>query len=279
VLAQTYRDFEIVVIDDGSTDDSAEIIMGYASDPRVRLIRQANGGQARAKNVGVRMSNGEFIAFLDADDLWEPTKLQHQLPLFDDLTVGVVFSRSRYVDADGRHVWMKPSSKYLRPRRGRVTNYLFFDNFVPFSSSVVRRTILGETPPFDESLAMGIDWGLWLRLSTECRFDYVDRPLVRYRIGHEGQMSKNLLVRQQCSQRIMEAFLEAHPNVLTASEQKDAWTYTQRNRALFYLHRDDDQAELYFRKVLARRPADWVSRKELLKMRIRRLFSRKRELS
>jgi glycosyltransferase involved in cell wall biosynthesis len=238
VVAQTFDDFEIVVVDDGSTDDSAEIIRRYTADPRIRLIQQANGGQAKAKNVGVRASNGEFVAFLDADDEWEPDKIRRQMPLFADPAVGVVFSRMRCIDPQGTPIVLPPPVREMTPRRGRVTSHLFIDNFVPFSSSVVRRAAFGAKAPFDETLPMGIDWDLWLRLSVVHSFDFIDAPLLRYRLGHPDQMSRQSEVRQTCSDRIMRRFVETYPTAISRSTINKGWAYTHRSRGLYYFQED-----------------------------------------
>src|SRR5206468_1372234 len=83
VLGQTYRDYEIIVVNDGSTDDTDTVMQPYISHEKVRYYRKKNGGQASAKNYGIRAARGEHIAFLDADDFWEPTKLTNQAKLFE----------------------------------------------------------------------------------------------------------------------------------------------------------------------------------------------------
>src|SRR5690606_14244810 len=91
ILAQTYGDFDVHVIDDGSMDDTERCVRKFLADPRVHYHKQANAGQTRAKNVGIRRSAGRFVAFCDADDMWKPRKLEAQMPLFDDRGVAVVY--------------------------------------------------------------------------------------------------------------------------------------------------------------------------------------------
>ena len=166
VLSQTFQDFEVIVVNDGSTDNTDEVIFPYIKDPRIIYIKQKNSGQAKAKNTGIQKSKGRLIAFLDADDLWDTTKLEKQMPLFDDKGVGVVYSRVRYIDEQGDDVSFQHKSTYLTPRAGKITEFLFIDNFIPFSSSVVRRECFERVGVFDESIRMGIDWDLWLRISV-----------------------------------------------------------------------------------------------------------------
>jgi glycosyltransferase involved in cell wall biosynthesis len=254
VLDQTCRDWEAVVVDDGSTDDTPQVMARFADVPNLRYVRRENGGQAVAKNTGIRESRGEFVAFLDADDLWEPTKLAKQIELFADPRVGVVYSRAKWIDEDGAALDNEFGGKYLQPRAGRVTDWLFQDNFVWFSSSMVRRSCLEACGSFDESLAMGIDWDLWLRISTRYEFAYVNEPLLGYRVGHSGQMSRNTETRQRCSDRIMARFLENYPGAVSKGMVRNAYYLTYCNRGEYYRANDKDASYRYFLRALAMRP-------------------------
>src|ERR1700682_5244811 len=103
VLAQSHPNVDVQIVDDGSTDDTAAILSQWDAHPRVRVHRQMNGGQARAKNQGVALSRGNFVAFLDADDVWLPEKLSRQMPLFAGRSeIGVVYSDYERMDGEGR---------------------------------------------------------------------------------------------------------------------------------------------------------------------------------
>jgi glycosyltransferase involved in cell wall biosynthesis len=206
-LGQTFTDFEIIVIDDGSTDNTPNVITKYSSDSRVHYVRQQNLGQPKAKNRGIAESGGEFVAFLDADDIWMPDKLERQMQLFSNPAVGVVYSRRHWIDPEGCII----DGNERTLRRGNVLDYIFVDNFVCFSSSVVRKRLLLEVGGFDESLPMGIDYDLWIRLAARCRFDFVNGPLVKYRSGH-ANLSKNIRLRYDCAKSIMNKAL-ADPEI------------------------------------------------------------------
>ena len=253
-LKQSYTDFEVIVVNDGSTDNSEEVISRFLDDPRIKYIKQKNAGQANAKNTGIKNAARDLIAFLDADDMWEPDKLAKQVKLFNNPNVGVVYSRARYIDGDGNPLDLRLQSKYLQPRSGKVTEWLIFDNFVPFSSSVVRRECFEKIGLFDESLKMGIDWDLWLRISVHYEFDYINEPLLIYRVGHSGQMSKNIEVRQQCSDRIYEKFLSAHREVLPEETIRAALHYTYCSRGYYFRQVNRRKALLYYLKALAIKP-------------------------
>ncbi len=245
ILGQTYRNFEIILVNDGSTDNSEAVAAPFLSDPRITYIRQENRGQAVAKNTGLAAAMGEFVAFLDADDRWKADKLAKQMLLFEDQRVGVVFSLADLIDAEGIQIGPSSPGKYLQPRSGKVTNFLFMDNFVPFSSSLVRRECFKRAGNFDESLPMGIDWDLWLRISLHYQFVFVDEPLLLYRIGHPGQMSKKMEIRQSCSDRIMAKFIDENPGSVSKRTIRRAFAYSSLNRA-YYFREIDLGKSFYF---------------------------------
>lgn len=204
ILGQTYRDFEVVVVDDGSSDDTESVVLPYLADPRVAYHRTDHLGQPRAKNAGIRRARGSLVAFLDADDLWEAEKLERQVALFRvDPGLGVAYSRRRLIDESGAEL------SYVQPRlhRGNVLAEMFRNNFVCFSSAVVRRELFDELGLFDESIPMSIDFDLWLRVASRYRFDYVDEPLVRYRVGH-ANLSRRVEERSKIALEIMRRFVD-----------------------------------------------------------------------
>ena len=235
-LSQDYPSIEVQIVDDGSTDDTPEVVGQWREEPRVRVHRQVNAGQTRAKNQGIALARGAFVAFLDADDVWLPGKLTRQMALFGPPEVGVVYSGYECMDADGRALPNEPARMY----RGRITGPLLIDNFVSFSSSIVRRSCLSACGGFDETLEMGIDYELWLRLSARYVFDFVPEVMLRYRIW-PGSMSKNYRKRYQSAIRIMEGFLAKHPGVVGAARIRQAWAHTYVGRGNVTLWREQDR--------------------------------------
>ena len=221
-LEQTYQNIEIVIVDDGSTDGSLKAVEPLLDDPRVKYLFQKNKGQAAAKNQGVQQARGEYVAFLDADDIWMPDKLDQQVPLFlRSGTIGVVYSRIAYIDESGKNLGIADNELF----RGRVSGPLLIRNFIGFGTSIVRKECFNRLGVFDEAIRMGIDYDLWLRLSTQYEFDFVDRPLLRYRIW-SGQMSNNCKSRYLSGIAIMERFLENFPKVVDKSTENEAWAHT-----------------------------------------------------
>lgn len=219
VLGQTWDNLEIIVVDDGSTDDTAKRMQAFAGDPRVRYIPTENQGQPKAKNRGLKEAKGDFIAFCDADDLWSRQKLTVQLKQFDNPKVGVVYSEVSYIDQEGDTV--QKAVPYER-HSGRVTNELVIKNFIPFGTAVIRRACLEKNGYFDENLPMGIDWDLWLRFSVDWEFQYVPDVTYIYRIW-PGQMSNNYRGRYDNAFRILRKFIESHPKAIPDSLESRAW--------------------------------------------------------
>lgn len=208
-LGQSHKSVEVLVVDDGSTDDTAE--RAGSVSKCVRVIRQEQRGPASARNVGITESRGEFVAFLDADDLWDQDKLEAQLRLFAenaDLCWAYAGVREGSEMPDGSIRVTK--SKRHQPR-GDVLTELVVQDFVPTLTVIVRREALCEAGGFDESplLLATEDWDLWLRLAERYPVDRVRRPLGTYR-HHSANTSKvqNFECRLQSSLQIVEGALQ-----------------------------------------------------------------------
>jgi glycosyltransferase involved in cell wall biosynthesis len=203
VRAQTAADFECVVVDDGSTDDSIRVIKSFLADPRFRLVRQQNRGVSHARNVGIGLARGPFVAFLDADDLWRPTKLERQLDRFRaDADLGVVFTRRTIVDADDGPRPCPDGD----PPQGEIVGPLFRQNFVCFSSAMVRTEAAVRVGGFDERLGLAVDYDFWLRVARHYPFGVVDEPLVAYRVGHGVNLSRRQRERYHVAMYVMRRF-------------------------------------------------------------------------
>lgn len=229
ILVQDYPLVESIVVDDGSTDNTVEILAPYVAGGRVRVVRQQNAGQTVAKNRGIAEARGEFVAFCDADDTWQPNKLSRQIPRFADPKVAVAFSDITCIDSEGRDLGYKTMDKV----GGRITGPLLIDNFVHFPTAVVRADVLKEMNGFDENLTMSIDYDLWLRISVKYEFAFVDEKLANYRIW-EGQMSKKEGERLENFFRLLARFLEEHPGAVTQREADLAWAHVHVTRGAWH---------------------------------------------
>lgn len=227
VLAQDYSPLQVIVVDDGSTDDTERVLERYAHRDNVQVIRQANGGQTSAKNCGLSVAAGKYVGFCDADNAWTPGKVSRQVGLFDEeKRIGVVYGDVTLIDGAGRDLPTPRVKRYS----GRVTRPLLLDNFVTFNTALVLRSAIVECGGFDRSLKMGIDYDLWLRISTAYEFRYVSEVFARYRVW-EGQMSRNVERRFESAFRIMEKFVANYPGAVSDRDRRVAWAYSLVSRA------------------------------------------------
>jgi glycosyltransferase involved in cell wall biosynthesis len=228
VLKQTVSDLEVIVVDDGSTDDTADVIRPFLVDSRVRYLRTDGLGQSRAKNLGILQARGPLVAFLDGDDEWLPTKLERQLPQFAEPTIGVVYSRRTLMDSAGRELRASPATL----ARGNIYDIMLVQNPICFSSVVVRKEVFEAVGLFDPTLPLAIDYDLWLRVARHFAFDYVDEPLVRYRTGH-ANLSSRITERLAGVLAILRRSLGRRRNAETADStaQGEAWGSTCRTMA------------------------------------------------
>ena len=193
VRAQTYRNIEVVVIDDGSTDESARIAQDHeVADPRVRLIRQVNAGVAAARNRGVAEAKSEFIAPIDADDLWEPTKIEKQMAmlLHGGPKVGLVYTWTAIINEKSQII----SSSYRPSVEGQALEEILQRNFVGSGSpALMRKQAILDAGQYDTYLPQGCeDWLLYIQIAKRYEFAVVREFLTGYRRSR-GQESANAL--------------------------------------------------------------------------------------
>ena len=196
VQQQTWRDFDVLVVDDGSTDNTAAVVAGFA--PHVRYLYQQNAGPSSARNTGIRHTRGEYVAFLDADDTWMPEKLALQVAYLDaHPDAGLVFTKVLVMSEGGQPL-------YTYPHRYRYECRAFERLLLwPYGSMnvvMVRRTCFERFGLFDESLPAAEDWDMWLRVAPFYRLGFLDRPLGTYR------QSSNSVSRGSGVQQAPEAF-------------------------------------------------------------------------
>lgn len=216
VLAQGFRDFEVIVVNDGSTDDTATVLSAYGD--AIRVVHQANGGLSNARNTGIRESRGELIAFLDADDWWLPGKLEKQMTLMESCPeVGFTSTTARVEDPDGRLVNIWACAQW----QGPFLVHLFGSNAdVAGSGSAViaKRSLFKQVGGFDESLRSLEDIDMWMRLAAVAAYTCIEEPLAVI-LKHTSSMSRNLEVMRDAAIRVM----EKNRHLLPASHQGAYW--------------------------------------------------------
>ena len=183
VVAQTYRDFEVIVVDDGSDDDTAEVVQEFAG---VWYVYQPNRGVAAARNHGVALSTGKLLAFLDSDDLWRPRKLETQVAFWT--------AHPQACICQTEEVWLRhgvrvnPHNKHRKPA-GDIFARSLARCLVSPSAVMLRRELFERVGGFDENLPACEDYDLWLRIAATVPVHLIETPLVVKRGGHADQLS------------------------------------------------------------------------------------------
>jgi glycosyltransferase involved in cell wall biosynthesis len=241
VLEQTYKSFELLIIDDGSPDKSIEVCQQF-TDPRIKIIRQQNRGLAGARNTGIRHAQGDYLAFLDADDLWLPEKLEkHVEHLENSPAVGVSFSRSAFIDEAGN-----PLGIYQMPKlTGLTPGYVLCRNPISNGSTpVIRREVFEairfqdnlygtvEDFYFDDNFIHQEDIECWIRIAiqTDWQIEGIPEALTLYRVN-SGGMSAKLLKNIEYWERMIEKTRTYGPEVVAK------WENPARAYQLRYLAR------------------------------------------
>jgi len=193
VQQQTFSDWELFVVDDGSTDKTTEIVRGFLDDQRIHYVRQQNQERAAARNKGVEKSSTPYIAFLDADDLWHPEKLAKQLKAIRaQPDAGLCYTLADTIDRNGKRLH---NSYNWRAYSGRVFDELLRANFITNSSVLLPRAALLNAGLFDTHLPVfgSEDWDLWLRVARQYSVCLVDEKLTFYRVYPENTSSEQVL--------------------------------------------------------------------------------------
>ena len=183
VIAQTEKNWEIIAINDGSTDNSQTILENYLKKipGSLQVISVENGGVSRARNIGVSAARGIYIAFLDQDDLWAPEKLQRQIYIFfTNKSLGITFTNESIIDQQGSIIREK-ALKFDKKNRGNIFDHLIFDNFIPISSVILEKKLFMAIGGFDPQFSLAEDYDFLLKVTQKVPVDFIDEPLLLYR--------------------------------------------------------------------------------------------------
>jgi glycosyltransferase involved in cell wall biosynthesis len=246
VINQNYQNYELLIVDDGSTDHTRKQCRRFLDDPKVRYLHQENKGLAGARNTGIQASSGEFICFLDDDDVWKPDKLQRQIDFIEAKlsridTWGLIFTWLELIDSRGKVISFRGNRA-----EGRIYKKLVLENIIEAPSSVlVRRGVFEHTGLFDESLPSCEDWDMWLRISQKYLVFPVKEYLVKYR-EHQNTMSADSDRMLSSAMMVLDKVLRETPEEICP---KLAYASLCINRSVVFFAAEEYQS---FRKFFLR---------------------------
>lgn len=251
VLAQSYKEFELIIVDDGSTDNSRELINAYADkDPRVKYLYQENQRQSVARNYALSIAKGDFICFLDSDNYWPHDKLEKSLKAFEQHPeADIVYGDCITIDEQGNELHRNNMRRYS----GNIAALLLKDNFVSMNTTMTRRRCFNEMGGMSGKRRVADDYDLWLKFSARYRFQYIPEFLAYYRVM-ENQISSNKKLRFETNEKIILDFLAAFPDAVSEYEKKAGLTAFYTRKARHYAASDKKEAYKAIRIALGINP-------------------------
>ncbi|UUA71389.1 glycosyltransferase family 2 protein [Cellvibrio sp. QJXJ] len=251
VLAQSYKEFELIIVDDGSTDNSRELINAYADkDPRVKYLYQENQRQSVARNYALSIAKGDFICFLDSDNYWPHDKLEKSLKAFEQHPeADIVYGDCITIDEQGNELHRNNMRRYS----GNIAALLLKDNFVSMNTTMTRRKCFNEMGGMSGKRRVADDYDLWLKFSSRYRFQYIPEFLAYYRVM-ENQISSNKKLRFETNEKIILDFLAAYPDAVSEQEKKAGLTAFYTRKARHYAASDKKEAYKAIRIALGISP-------------------------
>lgn len=219
VYAQNYPNLQLIVVDDGSTDNTIEVVKPWLERDDFIFLQQANQGQPAAQNLALTRANGEFICFIDSDNIWLPGKIERQLAfMLEHPEVDILYGDLITIDGNGQE-----TSRHNMPRySGHIYRELLKDNCVSGNTAMIRRHCIDRYGPFDPSVRVAADFEMWLRYSPHCQFHYLPEFFAKYRVFPD-QVSSDKERRFNSVKTSMAKFFGANKNLLSSTEQNKIW--------------------------------------------------------
>jgi glycosyltransferase involved in cell wall biosynthesis len=268
VLGQTHQDFEVIAVDNGSTDDSVALLSSYPD--RIRILFEKKKGVSFARNAGLLAARGEYVAFLDQDDIWLPDKLSAQIDVFaGSETVGMVGCSFYSIDDNSNiiEVFRKTVAE-----QESLAKELFVRNRVgPPSCMLIRKSVVDQVGVFDEDLNGVEDRDLWMRITERYQLRFVERPLVKYRL-HPQNVHKNVPLMKASQKR----FIQKHRHKQSALQLRKAYGYVYVEAAKQYWGQSE-RAKAFCEavKAIIRYPLPVISEDDKWKILVASLLPRK----
>ena len=252
ILDQTYKNFTVYIVDDGSTDkDATKKYVDNLTDSRVRYMRKSNGGQATARNYGFGKSSSKYVSFIDSDDIWLPDKLRKQVAYLDKHPdMGMVYGYHYVID------WReKVVGRVKHNAEGHLYNYLMSGNKISGSASMVmvRRSVLDDVGLFHEDFLIGEDWEMWLRVARKYQIGCVHEYLAKLRALPGGMQSNYVKMASGLEFMLPVLLKEFRPGPINRAKLYGACLWDAAN--YYYMAGDYDHAQKAFRRLLLHNPS------------------------
>lgn len=239
VLKQTYKNFELIIVDDGSTDNTQALVASYVEkDPRIKYLQQKNQGQSVARNYALSIASGDFICFLDSDNYWPEEKLEKSIGAFESHPeVDIVYGDCITIDEQGNELHRNNMRRYS----GNIAALLLKDNFVSMNTTMTRRKCFDEMGGMSGKRRVADDYDLWLKFSARFRFMYMPEFLAYYRVM-ENQISTNKKLRFDTNEKIIFDFLAAYPDLISKKQKNEGLCAFYCRKARHYAGVDKSEA-------------------------------------
>ncbi|MBN1115004.1 MAG: glycosyltransferase [Oligoflexia bacterium] len=248
VLAQKYTDYELLIIDDGSTDNTEKKINYYRErDPRVRAFRNRNSGVSQARNLGILNARGSFIAFLDSDDEWLPGKLLCQMEFYE---------KHEYSICHTDEIWIRNGNRVNQMHKHKKSGGCIFRQCLPLccispSSVIIRKDVFDRVGLFDEELPVCEDYDLWLRISAVYEVSFIQTPLIIKYGGHSDQLSRRSWGNDEYRVRALVKIVET--GSLSTGDREAAVSMINKKSGILYKgflkHGNNEKADYYKRVI------------------------------
>jgi glycosyltransferase involved in cell wall biosynthesis len=247
VLSQTYSNLELHIIDDGSTDGTRALVNDY-QDSRIRYYYQENKGQSGAINVGINNAQGDYICFIDSDNIWKLDKLERQIKIMsENPDYHIAYGENEIIDENGT---VQSAQNPVQRYSGNIMEKLLVFNFINFNTTMIRIECFRELGGMGADIPAGPDYDLFLKFSTRYRFLYIPEIFAQYRVM-KNQMSSNKDRRFQTNFYILNNFIEKNGHLIDKVTIDNTWCryYTSRGRYLASKKRFKSAISDYFKAI------------------------------
>lgn len=275
VLNQTWKNWEMIIIDDGSTDNTHQTAASV-HHPGIRLLQEKNKGVAATRNQGMKLAKGEYIAFLDSDDLWEPEKLASQIAFFQQADSSYGLVHSSYLEFDEQGSYAPKPLQHCKNLNisGEVHTDLIIHDFIATLTVMIKREVVENIGDFDLNFSGTEDWDLWIRIAEKYKVGYIDRSLARYRLNASG-LSKNYTSFEGELKKVLDKYLTPS-NVNPKQKRLALWLFHRHMTHGFARSGDFKRSLRHLLKTIQSRPVEWKNSLSLAFILYQRLFKQRK---